>query len=67
MRVHNNDTQNIDSNDRVDEAKRRTIKRFASLACLVLLGACCVGCQSTKSAKNDKTVDDFLQADKPKW
>lgn len=68
MRVHNHDTQPYDSSKRVvDESRRRILKSLAVIAGAVFFGAAASGCQSTKGSKNDKTVDDFLKADKPKW
>ncbi|MDD3589856.1 MAG: hypothetical protein PHO46_06250 [Thermoguttaceae bacterium] len=53
----------------VDESRRRVVKRVALLACAVVLGSALItsaGCQTTRN-RDDKTVDDFLKAPKPKW
>ena len=49
-------------------SRRRELKRLAILCCALTFGAALFasGCRTTKN-HSSKTVDDFLQADKPQW
>ncbi|MBQ9874056.1 MAG: hypothetical protein IJM30_06305 [Thermoguttaceae bacterium] len=71
MFVSNDDaSRKLSDEPKFDESKRRDLRRLALAASAILLGSTVLfssGCQTTKSRKTSKTVDDFLQADKPQW
>lgn len=71
MRVPNHVSNHAESSQHEpDVSRRQSFRRIAAFTCAVVFGSIFLtsaGCQTTKNSRDPKTVDEFLEADKPSW